>query len=263
MYLQPIFDSPDIMKQLPAESKRFKAVDKSWREIISFTKTTPQVLKTCLRDERTLLGRFKECNENLDKVQKGLKEYLESKCKEFARFYFLADADLLEILSQTKEVENVRPHLKKVFENMNDLEFNHDKTISAMMSGENEKVGFLRKVDPKDRKVEEWMGEVENMMFASVKDSMKYSIQDYVEIPRTEWVLKHPGMCVLNGSQAHWTANLETYAQEGISGVKKFIELLNKELMDTVNLVRQRLTILQSITLGALIVIDVHARDVI
>ena len=27
-YLQPIFDSPDIMKQLPGEAKRFKSVDK-------------------------------------------------------------------------------------------------------------------------------------------------------------------------------------------------------------------------------------------
>jgi len=35
---------------------------------------------------------------------------------------------------------NVRPHLKKVFENMNDMEFLADTTIVAMMSGENEKV---------------------------------------------------------------------------------------------------------------------------
>jgi hypothetical protein len=27
MYLQPIFDSADIMKQLPGETKKFKAVD--------------------------------------------------------------------------------------------------------------------------------------------------------------------------------------------------------------------------------------------
>ncbi len=57
----------------------------------------------------------------LDAVNRGLKEYLESKRSVFARFYFLADSDLLEILSQTKEVENVRPHLRKVFENMTDL----------------------------------------------------------------------------------------------------------------------------------------------
>jgi len=33
-YLQPIFDSPDIMKQLPLENKRFKSVDQSWKYII-------------------------------------------------------------------------------------------------------------------------------------------------------------------------------------------------------------------------------------
>lgn len=27
MYLQPIFDSPDIAKQLPGETKKFKTVD--------------------------------------------------------------------------------------------------------------------------------------------------------------------------------------------------------------------------------------------
>lgn len=31
LYLQPIFDSEDINKQLPAEGKRFSSVDKHWR----------------------------------------------------------------------------------------------------------------------------------------------------------------------------------------------------------------------------------------
>jgi dynein heavy chain, axonemal len=177
MYLQPIFDSPDIMKQLPAESKRFKQVDKAWKDIMNGTKANPNVLKSCIRDAKNLLQRFRDCNEALDKVQRGLKEYLESKCAVFARFYFLADADLLEILSQTKEVENVRPHLKKVFENMEDLQFEPDKTITAMMSGEKEKIEFLSKIDPKEKKVENWMGEVENMMFMSVRDKMKTSIE--------------------------------------------------------------------------------------
>ena len=30
MYLQPIFDSDDIMRQLPTEGKRFKHVDATW-----------------------------------------------------------------------------------------------------------------------------------------------------------------------------------------------------------------------------------------
>lgn len=98
-YLQPIFDSPDIVKQLPGESKKFKAVDKRWREIQIYTKNTPNVLKTCLRENGTLADTFKGMNNMLDAVNRGLKEYLESKRSVFARFYFLADSDLLEILS--------------------------------------------------------------------------------------------------------------------------------------------------------------------
>ena len=177
MYLQPIFDSPDIMKQLPAESKRFKSVDSTWRHIINTAKQCPNILITCSKEG--LKEKFQEANKNLEIVQKGLADYLEKKRSNFARFYFLSNDELLEILSQTKEVRNVRPHLRKVFEAMADLEFADDDTILAMFSGEGEKVDFVKKVDPKDRNVEFWMGDVEKMMVASVRNVLEFSIIDY------------------------------------------------------------------------------------
>lgn len=59
------------MKQLPGESRKFKNVDKMWREIINGTKGNPNVLKACcreLRAELPLLNAFKKCNEELDRV---------------------------------------------------------------------------------------------------------------------------------------------------------------------------------------------------
>jgi dynein heavy chain, axonemal len=161
-------------------------------------------------------------------VQRGLKEYLEQKRSIFARFYFLSNDELLEILSQTKEVENVRPHLRKVFENMADLEFKPDKTIIAMYSGEREKIAFYDTVDPREKGVEFWMGEVERMMFKSVRHALKNSVDDYVTKVRTEWILVHPGQCVLNGSQVHWTTEVEDgMRKEGVVGVTKYLQKLD------------------------------------
>jgi dynein heavy chain, axonemal len=97
-------------------------------------------------------------------------------------------------------VRNVRPHLRKVFEAMADLEFKDDDTIWAMFSGEGEKIPFVKKIDPKDRNVENWMGDVEKMMQFSVRNALLKSIEDYTVRPRNEWIMLHAGQCVLNGS---------------------------------------------------------------
>jgi len=186
MYLQPIFDSPDIMKQLPQETKRFKSVDSTWRQQINIAKAGPAILGVCGKEG--LKEKFQEANKNLEIVQKGLAEYLEKKRSVFARFYFLSNDELLEILSQTKEVRNVRPHLRKVFEAINDLVFQDDDTMWAMISAEGEKVDFVKRIDPIGRNVEYWMGDVERMMTNSVRAVLLGSIEDYTQRPRTEWV---------------------------------------------------------------------------
>jgi dynein heavy chain len=62
----------------------------------------------------------------------------------------------------------------------------------------------------------------------------------------------------------HWTADVEkAMTEQGLKGVMKYSEMLNSQLMDTVNLVQQKLSKLQRMTLGALIVIDVHAQEVV
>lgn len=72
--------------------------------------------------------------------------------------------------------------------------------MTAMISAEGETVQFVRKIDPKDRNVEFWMGDVERQMTASVRDVVEYGIKDYLERERNDWVITHPGQVVLNSS---------------------------------------------------------------
>jgi dynein heavy chain len=155
---------------------------------------------------------------------------LEKKREKFARFYFLSDDELLEILSQTKEPTAVQPHLKKVFENIHTIEFDKDKRIHAMFSAEKERVKFFKHVDPNKKSVEDWMNEVEDMMRQSVRDALHNSLLRYVEVPRKEWVVQHPGQCVLNGSQVFWTKEVEeaikASAEQGPEAMKTYWEFL-------------------------------------
>ncbi|KAL8439659.1 hypothetical protein Efla_004567 [Eimeria flavescens] len=260
LYLQPIFQSPDIAKQLPAETKsRFNTVDNAWRVLMRHTCEDPHVLAAC--STPGVVDKLRENNRLLERVQKELHSYLELKRSQFARFYFLSNDELLEILSETTDPLRVQPFLCKVFENMKELEFSPDHVATAMFSAEGERMPFVQPLVTASKSVEIWMQDLEHVMKLSVRESLQIAIRDYASSVRTEWVMKHPGQCVLNGSQVHWTALVEEAIQSG--QLKSFLKKQTSQLLDLVALVRKGLNAMQSITIGALIVIDVHAKDIV
>jgi dynein heavy chain len=262
MYLQPIFESEDIMRQLPTEGKKFREVDRVYRSILGAAHKNPNVLHFCKNED--LLDKFTKANESLEFVQKNLNDYLETKRACFARFYFLSNDELIEILSQTKEPTAVQPHLKKCFEAIAQLEFQKDKEMTAMYSGEKECVQFTAGVYP-EGEVEFWLGDIEKMMQLSVKTEMKKAILAYKGgEARKQWTLDWPGMCVLQASQVYWTKDLAAKLQgNGTAGVKEFYDMSVQQLNDLTALVRTKLSKLGKKTMGALIVMEVHARDVV
>ncbi|KAJ3222668.1 Dynein heavy chain 3, axonemal [Clydaea vesicula] len=264
LYLEPIFTSEDIMAQMPIEGKKFKVVDKTWREIMNETSLNPKIL--VVASIPNLLIKLNESNILLEDIQKGLNEYLEKKRLFFPRFFFLSNDELLEILAETKDPLRVQPHLKKCFEGIAKLTFQDNTKIIAMCSSENERVRLKEVIEPALAKgaVEKWLLQVEKVMQSSVHQQVSNAMKAYAETKREKWVLEWPGQVVICVSQIYWTQELtEIIRRGGSKGIKAYKELCTKQLEDVVGLVRGELSPMARMTLSALVVIEVHARDTV
>ncbi|XP_031567893.1 dynein heavy chain 3, axonemal-like [Actinia tenebrosa] len=261
LYLEPIFSSEDIMAQMPEEGRKFGIVDSYWKDIMTESVKDTQVLVAT--SQQNMLGRLNESNQLLEEIQKGLNAYLEKKQLFFPRFFFLSNDELLEILSETKDPLRVQPHLKKCFEGIARLEFTEDQEVVGMVSAENETVPYSTKIIPAKAKgmVEKWLIQVEEVMISSLKKVAEEAVTAYNTTPRGKWVQEWPGQIVLAVSGIYWTLEMaKAIMTKG--GLKAYLEKSNSQIDEIVALVRGKLDTGVRVSLGALTVIDVHARDV-
>ncbi|CAJ1371943.1 unnamed protein product [Effrenium voratum] len=187
LYLEPIFSSDDIQKQLPNEAKRFQQVNGLWRTTMESVAENPNVLD--VSEIENLLASFIDANKKLDAIQKGLNDYLETKRMDFPRFFFLSNDELLMILSQTKDPTAVQPHMGKCFEGISRVRFNQtSEIIEAMSSVEGEVVELSNPVNvaegEKKGNVEKWLMEVQGSMIESLTKVTGSSLVAYAKTDR-------------------------------------------------------------------------------
>ncbi|SCU71162.1 Cytoplasmic dynein 2 heavy chain (DYNC2H1), putative [Trypanosoma equiperdum] len=259
-YLEPIFNAKDIALQLPRLTKLFDRVDKTWRRVMGTVHHQPNVLDFCIGTSK-LLESLRESNRILEEVQRGLNDYLAEKRQSFPRFYFLSDEELLEILSQSKEVRRIDAHISKLFEFIQRLSWTENNEINGFFSGEGEHVPSVNVVYPEGN-VEMWLGSVETMMKEAVAEQLRQSFYAYSNTPRAKWVLEWAAQCVIAVSQIFWTNGCE----EGLvaeKSVENYFRVLEHQLFELVDVVQSPLNARERINMGALITVEVHAKDTV
>ncbi|XP_063719575.1 dynein axonemal heavy chain 3-like [Symsagittifera roscoffensis] len=272
LYLEPIFGSEDIRRQIPLEGGQFENVHNAWDGWEKINSVLLRIMSSSKFDNSALkvlaiprmLEDLSESEMLLEQIQKGLNKYLEEKRLYFPRFFFLSNDELLEILSETQDPARVQPHLKKCFEGITRLGFDNDGTvITAIESSEGERVSMSTSIDTRRSKglVEKWLLEVQTEMQKSLQSVMRKSTISYANCDRTQWVMRWPGQIVLSASQIHWTAEAVKALEQ--NRLKWYHDKLTKQIEAIVTMVRGRLNTMARITLESLIVIDVHARDVV
>mmetsp|Transcript_53278 Transcript_53278/g.159518 ORF Transcript_53278/g.159518 Transcript_53278/m.159518 type:complete len:3881 (-) Transcript_53278:473-12115(-) len=271
MYLESIYGLEDIRRQLPEEAKAFEEASGTFVTIMTETREDPCVIAACCGEGEgggDRLGILEDLSKSLDVCQKRLSDYLNTKRNSFARFYFISDDELISVLGSS-DPRNVQPHLLKLFDNVKRLGFGRgNMRVVGLESSEGESFE-LRSAVSIEGPVECWMTKVEEEMKQSLWTLTKQAVFRYATERRTDWIAdaKCLGMNTICGSQVWWTWEVEDAFCRVADGEKQALRnleaKLNRQLSDMVQMVRSPLDRIVRKKVTTLLVIDVHARDIV
>ncbi|XP_076006843.1 dynein axonemal heavy chain 10 [Genypterus blacodes] len=268
MYLESIFIGGDIRSQLPEEAKKFDNLDVMFKKIMSDTVWSPKIKQCCLVPNR--LTDLQGLSDGLEKCQKSLINYLDSKRNAFPRFFFISDDELLSILGSS-DPTCVQEHMIKMYDNIASLRFdvdiNGETVAGAMVSSEGE-VMELRKPITAEGRVEEWMTGVLLEMRRTNRLITKEAIFYYCDnMNRVDWMLLYQGMVVLAANQVWWTWEVENVFDEVKKGdkhaLKNYAEKMHKQIDELVTRITQPMKKNDRRKINTVLIIDVHARDIV
>eukprot|EP00976_Prorocentrum_cordatum_P057852 1165858-Prorocentrum_minimum.AAC.2 len=141
-----------------------------------------------------------------------------------------------------------------------------NKQVVGMKSSEGEQYDFRAAVAVEGA-VEGWMTGVESEMRSTLHIISKEGTFFYAKKARRQWILENLGMTALVGSQIWWTWEVEDVFRRVRDGnklaMKEFSRKLNRQLLELIDMVRSDLGNLDRKKVNALIIVDVHGRDII
>ena len=236
----------------------------------------PGVVFACTFEGREeLLNNF--FNE-IELCEKALFAYLEEKKKIFARFYFVSNQALLDILSNGNNPEKVDDYLGDCFDGLKCLDFVRgpgipypSKRAKGMWSKEDEHVVFFGEFTMAGA-VENYLCDLEKCMQTTLRDVLEAAKQtaDLWEIQskREVWLQDYCAQIALLATQVMWTdetirafddleGGSETAMREYLNQIIARIGALIEQVRDPEMTKDLRNKIITVIT------IDVHERDVI
>ncbi|EDV29505.1 uncharacterized protein TRIADDRAFT_51924 [Trichoplax adhaerens] len=242
LYLENIFATADIQRQLPVENKLFSQVDKSWRDIMRHTHERPNAMRSATA--AGVLEILQAGHSHLDKIFKCLEDYLETKRLVCPRFYFLSNEELLDVISNSKNPKAIQPHLSKCFSNVKQLMLDKEADIGsvsiiAMISSEYETVKLIKELND--------------------------GIRTWNNLEKTAWFEKNFGQIILTTTQIMFCKHVTSSLLEKNHGnsLKKIREDLISDLNRQADLAHRPLPLHKYESLVALMTISVHNRDIV
>jgi dynein heavy chain len=113
-YLEPLFiKSEEVKRELPEDATRFATIDVTVKDTLKKAWKIRNIKEAF--NEEGLDKKLMGLQEQLEVCKKSLKDFLDGRCRQFPRYYFVSEADLLDILSNGSQPEKILSHTSKIF----------------------------------------------------------------------------------------------------------------------------------------------------
>ena len=240
--LAQLMVSDDLIAHLPREARKYNDLDKKMRQIMDTAQSMPRVL--VVMSTPRLLEMCKDCNKGFDEVTIGIRDYLNVKRREFPRFYFLSDYELLKIISN-RDPQHLSAHISKLFHGIRGFVV-EDDAILSLSGSDQESLTFSEPINlqqdggdgkggeaSKFRPIHEVLHEIEKKQREEIIRSVHGAIASRIaeEMQYHDWVVSSISQAVETAEDVVWNrAVLRYFATPNATRLAAIRESIKDEL---------------------------------
>ena len=145
----------------------FEDISKRYTRIMVETAKKPTVKDICL--SQGFLTTMEVINRDLQDFKDNLKNSFEIKRKQFPRFFFLSDEDLITVLGGNMRDKNIQKLISNLFQHISDINADESGNIEVLFTEEQEDLPLMKSVSTENCAMEVWL----NNLVEEIKVSMK------------------------------------------------------------------------------------------
>ena len=211
-FLEQLFMSSDeVKKELPETAEKFVGIDQKVKEILRDAYAKQVALDYCTQEY--VMPALEDVEKQLSICEKALLDFMDSKRRAFPRFYFVAQNDLLDILSNGNAPKKIMIHMPKIFQAIDKLELEDGGGERPLACGIHASVGkeyvpFTAKLNL-ERKVENYLQDVIDTMRSSIKDIAADSLKRFAKKEKADWLEDDPAQVSLLVNLVNWVKTVE------------------------------------------------------
>jgi dynein heavy chain len=281
-YLEPLFiGSEEVKKELAEDAARFVQIDIDVKKMLREAKATKSVIRAC--NKEGMYEHLELTEKGLNICKRSLMDFLDAKRRQFPRFYFTSEADLLDILSNGNVPSKIAHHVTKVFLKVKAWQIDEIgggqrpmvPRLFSTVGGE--KMTLDNKVQL-NGKPEVYLQSFLDELTSTLRTKFHECWESSEEKERVDWIMEEapdkfeknetkmdprsPAQLMLLCSFIQYVIDVEKAIPSG--KLKQYNALQKKQLSDLVNItINPKLTKNERQRVMCMITMDAHNRDIV